>query len=305
MPILRHFETEADYRKHKALSSSRLASYYHDGIYSPDHALIKIEYKSYFEEGKMYETLLQDTVKGTHDFDDRFFVSGVSGKIPDEMIGWIDNKEDLTSHIEYKKDGGRKKKTKHAFIDECLDNPDMIPVSVEQWDMLKTLVENMCKMPYPGTGTRIGDLLAKAEWQVGIRWKDERTGLEKKALLDCIVDLGGVYLEIDIKTAADEKRFGYRLSDHYFIQDLHYTEGVEIVIGQLPHEMQQMLFLVAYKTEPYLCQPRILDYGDVDYKTMALQEYWELCESFAKWDGQPRGWLPISSKKLYLPNQRS
>jgi len=305
MSIIRHFETEEEYRKYPALSSSKLAQYYHDGIYSPDHALMKLEFKSYFEFGNMFETLLQDTVKGTHDFDDRFFISGVSGAIPDKLIQWIDTKEDLESHIKLNKDGSRSKtaKTMHSFIDSCLDNPGMIPVSVEDYDLLMMLVERMCEMSYPCTDTKIGDLLSKAEWQVGIKWNDDITGLKKKALIDCIIDLGGVFLLIDIKTAADEKRFGYRLSDHYFIQDLHYTEGVEQIIGPLAHEMMQMLFLVAFKAKPYVCQPWTVEYGDMDWKIKALQEYEELCRSYAKWDGNPRGWLPMKSKKLYLPQQ--
>jgi len=304
--IVRHFETEEEYRKHKALNFSKLGSYYHEGIYSPDHALIELEFKSYFEYGKMFETLLQDTVKGTKDFDKRFFISGVSGAIPEKLIQWIDEKEDLESHIVYnkpKKDGSVERskthKIMHAFIDECLDNPGMIPVSIEDHEMLKMHVERMCEMPYPGYNVKTGDLLSKAEWQVGIKWKDDY-GLEKKALIDAIVDIGGEYILFDIKTAADEKRFSYRLADYYWIQDMQYTEGVQEVIGMLAYDMMQMLFLVAYKDKPYVCQPCMVDYGNTDQRIIAIEEYKDLCESFSKWNGKPIGWLPMKTKKVYL-----
>jgi hypothetical protein len=297
--IPRHFETEAEYREHRALSSTNLASYWHGGMYSPDHALQKFEYKSYFEYGKMFETLLQDTVKGTHDFLDRFFISGVQGSRPDNLIKWIEDGEDLTKRIVYNKDGVTRsgtKKTLHAYIDECMDNPGLIPVSKEEYDMLMMHVDRMCVMPY--LDVPCGDLLAKAEWQVGIKWTDD-FGLRKKALLDAIVDLGGEYLTIDIKTNQDERNFGYMLKDKYWIQDCHYIEGVNAEIGA----SMQMLFLVAYKTAPHLCQPVSVDYGDVDWRINAMTEYQELCQSYLTWlnDGrQSRGWLPMRTHKLWL-----
>lgn len=296
MEIPRHFETEEEYRAYPALSSSILARYWNEGIYSPDHALMKFEAKSYFEYGKMFETLLQDTVKGTDEFFDRFFVSGIDATRPDELVQWIDNGDDLEQHYVYTKKGDLHGtyKGRHAFLDECIAHPGKIPVSKKELEDLKIHVERMCEMPY--LNVPCGDLLAKGEWQVGIRWKCPETGVEKKALKDVTIDLGGESLVIDIKTAVDPKKFGHRLNDHYWIQDMHYTEGE----NETTLPSMQVLFLVAYKTAPKICQPWTVDYGDTDWKIKALEEYRELCESFSKWNRKARGWLPMATKKLYL-----
>lgn len=292
--------TEEEYRKHPALNFSKLASYYNEGVYSPDHALMDYEFKSYFEYGKMFETLLQDTVKGTDDFSQRFFFSNASGQMPDKLIEWIDTGEQLSDKYKLNKNGSRSKssRTLHGFLDEAQGNPGKIPVSQQDAELLKMHVERMIKMSY--LNVRVGDLLAKAEWQVPIIWLDEYDGLQKKALLDCIVDLGGEYLVLDIKTAASFIRFSMMLRKKYWIQDIHYIEGVNQFIGP----SMQMIFLVASKEAPFLCQPWSLDYGDMDWRINAIEEYRELCESFAAWDGNPRGWLPMGTQKLYLQQKQ-
>lgn len=295
--IKRSVATEAEYRSHHGLNFSKLAAFYHDGNYSPDHALMTIEHKSYFEYGKMFETLLQDTVKGTREFFDRFFISSTQGSLPDKLIQWIDSKEDLESKYNKNKDGSLSKTffTMHQFLDECKDNPGKIPVTVETKERLNNHVLRMCDMPY--FGEKCGDLLARAEWQVPIIWTDERDGLKKKALLDCIVDNGAVYIYFDVKTSADESRFFRMLTKKYWIQDIHYTEGINAVIGPA----LQATFLVAFKDDPFICQPVMIDYGNIDQRIVAINEYYRLCEAYAEWDKRPRGWLPLGQKKFYLP----
>lgn len=291
--------SEKEYRKHPALNFSSLASFYNKGVYSPDHALIKLEYKSYFEFGKMFETILQDSVQGTDEFGKRFYFTELENKMPDDLIKWIDNKEDLTEYYVFKKDGGRSAtfKGQHAYLDEAVKNPGKIPVSKKDGEMLKRLTDNMLKMEY--LDAKVEDILSKAEWQKPIIWTDEVTGFECKALLDCVVDLGGEFLAIDIKTTADFKQFGYMLSDKLFLQDIHYIEGVNACMGPA----MPMVFFVASKTAPFLCQPWAIDYGDMDWRVNAIEEYRELCKSYKKWNDDGRwskGWLPLELKKLYL-----
>jgi hypothetical protein len=291
--------TEADYRKYPALSFSNMAAYYNGGCYSPDHALMKVEYKSYFEYGRQFEAKLQDTVKGTQEFEKRFFKSTVSGKMPDNLIEWIDNGEDLESHIKLKKDGTRNMQSKklHAFIDEAMSNHGKIPVSVQDWDMLELHVERMLKMQY--LDAKVEDILAAGEWQVPITWIED--DLPKKALVDCLVDLGGEYLPVDIKTAAGFKKFGFMLRDKYWIQDLHYTEGVNAVHGA----SMQMVFFVASKEAPCLCQPWSMDYSDPGSRAIAIEDYRMLCESYHQWSEAgryPKGWLPLQAVKHYPKN---
>lgn len=287
--------SEAEYREYPAINFSSLAAY----NISPDHALMKVDHKAYFEYGRQFETMLQDTVKGTDEFKKRFFKSTVSGKMPDELIQWIDKNEDLESKYNLNKDGSRSKTsaTRHAFLDEAQANPGKIPVSIQDWDMLNRHTENMLKMQY--LDANVEDILAAGEWQVPITWTAD--GLEKKALVDCLVDLGGEYLPVDIKTTANFKQFSYMLKDKYFIQDIWYCEGVTHVYGPA----MQMAFFVASKEAPFLCQPWAVDYGGIDFRISALEEVNTLAREYQKWveAGRfPKGWLPLQAVKHYPKN---
>jgi len=301
--IKRSFKTEKEYREDKGINFSKLAAFWHEGLYSPDHALMTVEHKSYFEYGKAFESLLQDTLKGTTEFADQFFVTGVQGNVPDQLVGWIQNGVDLKTKIKYnkpKKDGTVERsgqhKTLHAFIDECLENPGKIPLSVEQAEMLNMHVERMCDMQF--MGQKAGDILRKGEWQVGNKWTDDYDGLEKKALLDVLVDLGGLYMPIDLKTTANFNKFKWMLRDRYIFQDLHYVEGIEHLFGP----SMKMIFFVASKEPPHLCTAWASDFGFEDQlREKPLNEYRELCARYAMWDGAPRGWLPFQEMGLH-PN---
>jgi hypothetical protein len=290
---------EKEYRKHPGLNFSNLAAFYNKGIYSPDHALLKFHYKSYFEYGKMFESMLQDAATGSNEFGKRFYQSKVDGKMPDELIKWIDEKEDLNQFYKFNKDGSKSKtcKTKHAYLDEAQLNIGKIPVSVKDWDLLHRHTENMLKMEY--LDSKVSDLLSSAQWQVPVIFEDY-DGLTKKALIDCLVDLGGSqYLLIDIKTTANFKQFFWMLKEKYFIQDLHYTKAVNLKYG----DCEQMVFFVASKEAPFLCSPFMVDYGGIDFKSSAIEEYMELCEAYKKWiDGgkKPKGWLPLQTVKHYF-----
>ena len=292
--------TEEEYREHPAMNFSSLSSFYNKGVDSPDHALMKFEFKSYFEFGKMFETMLQDLASGSKEFEKRFFKSTVNGKMPDDMIMWIDEGENLEDHIKLKKDGSRnmQSKTKHAFIDEALENPGKIPVSTKDWSMLERLSNNMLKMEY--LEVKVCDLLAKAKWQVPIIFIDV-DGIEKKALLDCLVDLGGKFLPIDIKTAANFQKFGFMLRDKYFLQEIQYTSAVSTAYGPCDN----MPFFVASKEAPFLCQPWEMDYGNKDAKFTAVEEYLELCQNYKKWSDAgrwPKGWLPLHTQTYFVKN---
>lgn len=288
---------EKEYRAYPAINYSSLASYYNKGTYSPDHALMKIESKSYFEYGKMFETLLQDLVKGTDEFGKRFYFSKLTNNMPENLIKWIDEEHDLTQYYEYTKAGklSGTYKGRHAYLDEALKNPGKIPVSLKDAESLKRHTENMLNMEY--LDAKVEDILSNAEWQKIIIFKDY-DDLEKKALIDCFVDLGGYYLIPDIKTAANFQKFGYMARDKYWIQDILYTNAVNIEYGPC----ESMPFFVASKEAPFLCQPFSIDYGGVDFRSQMVEEFFELSKSYKEWsDGGriKRGWLPLDSIKKY------
>jgi hypothetical protein len=117
----------------------------------------------------------------------------------------------------------------------------------------------------------------------------EHDGITKKALHDAVLCFSGTHL-FDIKTSANPFTFNRMASSKYWIQDHHYTEGAGYEWG----DVQGFTFLVAYKEEPYLCEPVTIK-GD---KTI---EYTNLCRRYHRWvlDGkQPKGYLP--RREFYL-----
>ena len=280
--------SEQDYRKAKGINYSSMAQF----SISQDHALLPFKHKSYFEIGKMFETLLQDTCTGSEHFTEKYFLCEIASKMPDDLISLIESGADLNEEYEYNKDGvtlNGKKKSKHAYLDECIKHKKgLFPVPIWMNDMLLILVENMLKMEL--LGATVFDILSKAEWQVPVFW--EKNGIQKKALLDAVLILGDETFVFDIKTAANEYQFNQMSNKKYWVQKFHYSEGCEEVYGNV----QCFTFLNAYKEAPYLCEPVNLE-GDRGF------EYDELCRKYLQWlvDGRPeKGYLP--ERKLYLRN---
>ncbi len=277
--------TEEEYRAAEGVNYSALAQFNQ----SPDHALMPFKPKSYFEIGKMFETMLQDTCKGTDVFSNKYFRCNQTAPMPENLIHLIETKADLKNEYEYKKGGGRNNiyKTKHAYLDECLENPGAMPVSRTVYDMLITMMENMLKMEV--MDVTVYDVLSNAQWQVPIFW--EKDGIKKKALFDNVLKLDNINYLFDIKTSANEYEFSRMSQNKYWIQRDHYTEGA---LHEFGGEVHCFTFLVAYKEAPFLCEPVNLE-GD------RLFEYDELCTNYVEWvaEGrQPKGYLP--ERKIYL-----
>jgi len=282
--------TEAEYRKYPAMNYSNLANFYQ----SPDHALMPTEPKSYFEHGKIFESLLCDTATGSDIFSKRYFFSRLSGILPDDLIQPIEQGEDLEQYVRYNKDkitrSGTHKK-RHAFIDECMANPGLIPVSTTETEMLKRMTENMLKMKYQGTLIR--DILSNALFQVPVIW--ESNGMRKKALFDVVLHLDEETTLIgDIKSTADMSRVHSQLSQRLWIQDRHYTEGANVTWGC---KVSHMPFLVSSKQKPYLSQIHTIDLEQVEDLDGA---YEKVCSDFHAWNGMPKGWLPERSHRIFL-----
>ena len=284
-------DSEQQYRKAPGLNYSNLSRFNQ----SQDHCLMPFEHKSYFEFGHQFEQLLQDACIGTATFADRFFVSEIDGTLPDDLIKMIDMGWDLTLEYKYNKDGSRSKtcKKKHAFLDAALEHPGMIPVSKTDNEMLKVMIENMMNMNY--LDMSVGELLSKAQWQVPVYWEDDEWH-KKKCLVDCLVEIDGTNYPLDVKTAAGFNRFYGNLQHGYWIQALHYAEGVK----SLGKPIKPMTFLVASKEAPYLSKPIQIDWNDYN---LALNKYKGLCNRYARWqqDGsKPKGFLPLERKKIYI-----
>ena len=285
---------EKEYRALSAINYSALA----DFSESQDHALLVKPAKSYFEFGTAFELLIEDAVKGTDKFAKRFFLADAPGTMPDDLAGWIDSGEDLKTKIEYKLGGGRKKKSKHKWIDECLKNPGMMPMGTDQMEMLSQMVKNFLVMkPLEDIGVEetLEQILPIAHFQVPVFWYVGK--MKKKALIDCMVETDTAVYVFDIKTTADMKRFQWMLKDRYWIQEVHYSSGLGRIF---PGKDVHWRFIVSSKAEPWLSQTFCIDQTSVDD---AWFEYQELCERYQDWldDGRPaKGWKGLETVKVWF-----
>jgi len=284
--------TPEEYHKAPGLNSSLLSAFYE----SPDRALIPTEPKSYFSIGTAFECMVEDEATGVKTFAEKFFFAESSGALPEKLLGWIESGEDLGDKYRLNKDLSRSKTsaTLHGYLDECVDRPGLLPIGTADAAMLKTMVDNFFKMEVNGAPVR--GLLERAEFQVPIFW--EAQGIKKKALFDAIVvdKMSNSASIFDLKTSVNRHQFGQMLKSKYWVQGAHYREGAESVYW----ESLPMIFLVSYKTPPYLAQARGIEIDSLD---AAEDRYTDLVERFVEWDkaGRPaKGWLDYREDKIWF-----
>jgi len=294
---------DKEYRAWNALNYSSIADY-ND---SQDHALMVKAAKSYFEFGTAFELLVEDQAKGSKKFNERFFVADAPGDMPDELAGWIDNKEDLGDKYRYKKDGtlNMQSEKRHLWLDACQDNPGAMPKGVDEMALLKKMVDNFMKMqPFADELSRqqgvysevpLSEILPIANFQVPIIWYVGK--LMKKALLDLMVETESTVYVFDIKTTAELKRFVRMLMDRYWIQELHYTAGLKSIFKGKEIVWR---FLVSSKAEPWLSKPYCVDPMRMDD---CSGRYNDLCTEYQAWvddDKPPKGWLTLEKVGIWF-----
>ena len=294
---------EAEYRSWPAINYSSLADFNE----SQDHALLEKPARSYFEEGRAFELLIEDRAKGSDKFIGRFFLANAPGAMPEDLAGWIENKEDLESKYKHNKDGSRNKQCerKHSWLDECQDNPGRMPMGTDQMAMLNKMVDNFMKMqPFTDRDTEstLAEILPLAFFQVPIIWytrsRPGKSKSRKKALIDCLVETNTTIYVFDIKTAADMIRFLWMLKNKYWIQQTHYTEGLKAIF---PNKEIVWRFLVSAKEKPYISQPFCVD--PICLERYAMDAYFYLCERFQAWidEGRPpKGWKELKEVEVFF-----
>ena len=282
--------TEKEYRKFPALNYSLLA----DFNVSQDHVLLPRKQKAYFEDGKAFELLVQDAITGSKLFEERFFIANVPGDPPDALITAIQNNEDLSQFevLTKKMERSQTYKRQHAWMDACLDErPGLYPIGQDKIAMLNQMLDNFLVCQFEGIP--LPALLAHAKWQVPIVWDN------KKALVDCYSIIptdpfsetrADEMFLFDIKTAANFAKFEQMYWKRYFLQDLHYSEGIKFQHPELINR-NNMIFLVSSKEPPYLTRSYTMD----SLTFMSRQKQYDtLCENCAAWDKAgrlSRGWL--------------
>ena len=288
--------SEKEYRKWPAINYSSLASF----AESQDHCLMEVPAKSYFEFGNAFELSIEDRAKGTEKFKKRFFTCDAPGAMPEDLAGWIEGKEDLETKYRLKKDGGLNMQSAklHSWLDACRDNPGMMPMGKDQIEVLNIMVDNFMKMvPFADIAATetLEEILPIADFQVPIIWFVGK--MRKKALLDCLIELHEKIYIFDIKTTADMKRFHWMLKDKYWIQEMHYCEGLSMIF---PGKEIIWRFLVADKKAPNISQPFCMDQGS--FNDMQ-SEYYLLCQKYQEWvdDGRPpKGWKNLERVRIFL-----
>lgn len=306
--------TEADYRKAEGLSSSLLS----DFAEAPDIALMPKEDKIFFDEGKAFEMLVMDFVRGTNEFESNFFVVHTDQKPPTDFLDIL-NARNFEDYYVYNKNGSLSKAhtNLHFYLDACKANPGLRPIRASQYCMLDQMTHNFFKMEVEIMRYNesqilkvpMETILVGAKFQVAQFWETdagetdsisdelELSTISKKALFDIIVPISigqeNWLFHFDIKTTADLKRFPWMYRDKYWIQDLHYTEGLRsLAEDKYPdHSIHHcMNFLVSSKQMPYLSQT----FGAPPENRNKMEaNYQKICQQCYDWDKAgrpPKGW---------------
>jgi hypothetical protein len=271
-----------EYFKTPGINFSTLA----DFQVCPDCVRMDRRPTSYFENGKAFELVFQDMVQGSNLFAERYFVAAVDGGIPDKVVCALEANQELSECYTLNKDGSRSKTATrtHEWLDACLANPGKIPVSQGEFDMFCRMAENLLNAELLGATVR--EVLAGAQFQVPVYWQD------KKALFDIETEWNGCRYIFDLKAMANLSMFRGGFFKRYWIQDVHYTEGLHAC---RPFEKLHpaMIFLVATKEAPFVAQPFLMD---PDRRPAMIERYQNLCDEYQQWRdaGRPsRGWRPL------------
>lgn len=285
-----------NYREFPGLNYSLIAEF----CDSPERAAAWVEPKSYFEIGKAYELLIEDEITGSSLFDERFFVARLPLEMPEKLAAWIEAGEDLEQFYRYNKDGSLsgRYKTLHAWLDACVDHPGKMPISNDEFDMLKKMVENTLKIELLGLTLR--EILKGARFQVPLHWTDD-FGIEKKALLDAVatvfVNGSRVKLPIDFKTAANKIQFLKMLKSKYWVQDRHYLDGF---LRLYPDGYSRMIFITALKDDTRIAQPFQIEEDSITYIEPKYRELAENCDAWVKAGKPLRGWQELEDIKIFV-----
>ncbi|ETR73966.1 MAG: hypothetical protein OMM_00548 [Candidatus Magnetoglobus multicellularis str. Araruama] len=274
--------TEQQYRELERVNYSSLA----DFSKSPDHCLVEKEHKGFFEIGHIFELMLKyqclnNSYKKLYD---EYFICEGGQPVPDKIYEAIHKKEDLTSLIVKNKDGSRSKRynTLHTYIDLCLSNIDKMPISDVQFNVLKKMVKNTCKMVYKDKPLTY--YLKNSSWGVPVIWTETMTtqsgglvDVPKKALIDALFKVNEIeYIVFDIKTTHDSYLFNKMIYDKYWIQDMHYKQAIKQTTNAIS---VTFVFIVASKSKPYISQSYSIQYETDD----KWQQYNDLCINYYDW----------------------
>jgi hypothetical protein len=286
-----------DYKLLPGLTQSTLGDWHMSE--SPEHFVLrqsdKID-KAMFVQGRLFETFIEDRISSSFITADKFHVIDAPGEMPEEIFRAIENGDDLKTLYVYNKDGARNKQKErfHAWLDVMIDVPEnLTPVAHGIYAETGQAVENFFKMEV--FGLLVADILRNCEFQKCIQW--EKDGIQKKALVDAMLETDTRILVFDFKLMATLRNARDFLRDKYWVQDQHYCEGLEITTGK---PVESMRFLIGTKEPPYVACPMYIDDNSRIY---ARQKYDALIESYTAWEASGRpltGALPETPVRVFI-----
>ena len=116
-------------------------------------------------------------------------------------------------------------------------------LNADEWRLAERMAESVKK--------EAGPLIDSPGYcEVNLYWTHPRTGIRCKARIDKLFlrESGG--LVMDLKTTGDLKRFPYIFQRlRYWLQEAHYSEGVELWTGQAP----AFFFYAVERKKPHDC----------------------------------------------------
>lgn len=174
----------------------------------------------------------------------------------------------------------RTKEGKAAYAEFCEEKGNRTEIKSEDYDLICGMVRKANETPFVSR-------LLKGEREKPIFWTDEVTGVECKARLDVLTEIGGEPVIVDYKSTADASESAFQravINYGYDLQDAMYSEAVKALTGKTP----RFIFIAQEKTEPFAvnifeADPLMLRRGYDIFREL-LGRYRE-CETSGNWYG--------------------
>ena len=263
-----------EYSKLPGLTSSNLGDYAQFGRNTAPE-----KEAAFFQFGTVAELKLRERFKP---IDENYQV--VETKPPDsffKILPEILAGADPAKFFVYTKAGALNKT--HANLHEWLDMvaSDQIDlslpfISTADEAIINRMIDNLLGLPL--LDKTAGEILERANWSVEHVWKTRNQ--QKKCLFDALYFVDDEVYHFDLKTSAGSFRSLWY--DRYWIQDRHYTEGIEdLAFNKSLKAQDHMRFIVMGKTAPFLAYeatvlPEVIEAGNAAYN--------QLCEEYRAYE---------------------
>jgi hypothetical protein len=246
--------------------------------------------------GRLFESMIEDECTGSTLVQDKFLKAEVLGKngnaaeCPNEVVEALSNGTDLNELYVRKKDGELHGTyaTRHAWLDLYQEAGGKTIIPAEIWNKVEKCIES-AKLIKPiehlGADITLDRLLPNGKFQAARQW--EVDGIAKKGLLDWYCDITNPQIVLDFKLTGCTGSFIRQLKSHKWVQQPHYTEGIEATF----------IFIVGSLEDPQQSGAVILESDRI------YERYEAECKSYHEWHQsgrKPRGCRETETIKLYL-----